>query len=77
MTKTTGPHGSDGFPDPRTRPTMTVEEAGRWLGLSRSSVYDAAASGELPTIRIGRRLMVPTAALAQMLALVPTGGEAA
>lgn len=61
------------------RPTVPVEEAARWLGLGRSSAYAAAASGELPTIRIGRRIVVPTAALARMLVFedTPTGGEAA
>lgn len=43
--------------------------AGRILGLSRQSAYDAATRGDLPTIRIGRRLLVPTAALRRMLEL--------
>ncbi len=41
-------------------PTITVAEAGHLLGLSRSSAYRAAARGELPTVRFGRRLVVPT-----------------
>jgi Helix-turn-helix domain len=48
--------------------TMTVPEAGkRYFGLSRASAYDAAARGDLPTIRIGRRLRVPVRALERML----------
>lgn len=47
--------------------TITVEQAGKLLGLSRSSAYRAAARGEIPTIRIGRRLLVPTAKLLAML----------
>lgn len=50
-------------------PTMTIDEAREFVGLSRSSAYAAAASGELPTIRIGRRLLVPTAALRRLLQL--------
>ena len=42
--------------------TMSVEEAGRLLGISRKSAYKAAASGELPTVRFGRRLLVPASA---------------
>ena len=39
------------------------------LGMSRNPVYDAAKSGEIPTIKIGRSIRVPTAALRKMLAL--------
>jgi excisionase family DNA binding protein len=49
------------------RATYTVEEAGRKLGISRNSAYEAARSGQLPTIRIGRLLLVPKAALDRML----------
>lgn len=47
--------------------TMTVEEAGKLLGISRGSAFKAAKNGELPTIRFGRRLVVPTAALNSLL----------
>jgi excisionase family DNA binding protein len=57
------------IPTPDQQPTLTVEEAGELLGISRGSAYEAARTGELPTIRIGRRLVVPTAALRRMLAL--------
>lgn len=50
------------------RLVYTVPEAGRLLGLSKNSSYEAAARGELPTIRIGRRLLVPVTALHQKLA---------
>ena len=53
---------------------MTVDEAGALLGLSRGSAYAAAARGEIPTIRIGRRLLVPTAALRRLLGLDAAGG---
>jgi len=41
--------------------------AGRALGLSRGSTYAAAERGEIPTIKIGRLIRVPTRALEQML----------
>ena len=44
-------------------------DTGQALGLSRQSTYDAVARGEIPVLRIGRRLLVPTAALRRMLAL--------
>ena len=49
------------------RRTISVEEAGQLLGLSRASSYQAAATGELPTIRIGRRLLVSKAAIRKLL----------
>lgn len=52
--------------------TMSVAEAGRLLGISTRSAYRAADAGQLPTIRIGRRLLVPTAKLHDLLGLRPT-----
>jgi excisionase family DNA binding protein len=46
---------------------ISVVEAGKRLGLGRSAAYQAAAKGELPTIRIGGLLRVPMAALERML----------
>jgi excisionase family DNA binding protein len=49
------------------RRTLSVADAGKALGLGRSAAYNAAKSGELPTLRIGRRVLVPKAALDQMI----------
>ena len=49
--------------------TISVEHAARLLGVSRSAAYRAAASGQLPTITFGRRLLVPTSRLLEMLGL--------
>lgn len=48
-------------------PVLTVKRAGELLGLGRGSAYRAAARGELPTLRFGRRLVVPTAKLLGLL----------
>ncbi len=40
--------------------TVSVPEAGALLGICRASAYDAARRGDIPTIRIGRRVRVPT-----------------
>jgi len=64
---TTGPRV---FPDPREQPTMTIPEAGSWVGLNRNGAYAAAAAGILPTIAISaHKRVVPTAALAAKLGL--------
>jgi hypothetical protein len=48
--------------------TITVPEAGKlYFGLCRNASYDAAARGEIPTIKIGRLLRVPVLALERML----------
>ena len=66
-----------GIPTPQERPTLTIyPETAQILGLSKSSVYAAAERGEIPTIRVGRRLLVPTAALRRML-LMEGGSDAA
>jgi hypothetical protein len=51
--------------------TLTVPEAGRlYFSLGRNASYDAARRGDIPTIRIGRLLRVPIAAMDARLALV-------
>lgn len=50
-------------------PTLSVEEAGKVLGIPRATAYRAASAGHLPTFRIGRRLLVPTARLLDLLGL--------
>jgi excisionase family DNA binding protein len=45
------------------RLTVSVEEAGRILGISRGAAYARAGDGSLPTIRLGKRLLVPKSAL--------------
>ena len=52
---------------PAERQTLTVEEAARVLGISRSSAYEAVRRGELPTVKIGRRYVVPRVALERLL----------
>lgn len=46
---------------------LGVEQAGRMLGLGRSAAYEAVRRGEIPTLRLGRRLVVPRARLAALL----------
>jgi excisionase family DNA binding protein len=59
-----------------TRLTLTVEEVAATLGISRAFAYEAVRRGEIPSIRIGRRVLVPRAALERLIdgdnALPPT-----
>lgn len=47
---------------------LTVDEAAQFLRISRQSAYQAVRAGEIPVVKIGRRLLVPRAALERMLA---------
>ena len=47
--------------------TYSVPEAGRLMGISRNTAYEAARNGTLPTIRFGSRYVVPRAALQRLL----------
>ena len=49
------------------RLTMTVSEAARLLGISRAFAYEAVARDEIPHIRIGHRILIPTVKLYAML----------
>jgi len=62
--------GQPAFPDPHLQPTLSVPAAGRYLGLGRAQAYAAASRGDLPTLRVGRRILVPTALLARRLGLM-------
>ena len=50
------------------RRTITVPEAAKVLGIGRAAAYEAARTGQIPIIRIGKRILVPVAALERMLA---------
>ncbi len=49
------------------RLTWTVPEAAQLLGISKDSAYAAAHRGDLPVRVIGRRMLVPRAALLRLL----------
>jgi excisionase family DNA binding protein len=49
------------------RLALSVEEASDLLGISKWLGYEMVAQGILPALRLGRRLVVPRAALERML----------
>lgn len=50
--------------------TLTVEQAAKVLGIGRSTAYELVHTGAIPSLRLGRRIVVPTARLAEQLGLV-------
>jgi excisionase family DNA binding protein len=55
--------------DPFESPTMTVEDLAELLQCGRTATYDAVRRGEIPSFKVGRRFIIPTAAVRRLLAL--------
>ena len=49
------------------RLTWTVKETAAILGLSKNSAYQGVLAGEIPHIKVGKRILVPCQALERML----------
>jgi excisionase family DNA binding protein len=49
------------------RRVYTVDEVAALLGISRNSAYAAIKAGELPSITLGRRVLIPRVPLDKML----------
>jgi excisionase family DNA binding protein len=47
--------------------TLSVEEAARVLGIGRNQAYEACARGDIPSLRIGKRILVPRRRLLELL----------
>lgn len=48
---------------------LSVTEAGNLLGVSRSTAYELVRTGELHSIKLRRRVVVPTATVAERLGI--------
>ncbi len=49
------------------RLVYSVAEARKLLNLSRGSTYEGIRTGQIPSVKIGRRILVPRAALDRLL----------
>jgi hypothetical protein len=47
--------------------TVSVNMAAAMLGLSRNAAYQGCQNGQIPCLRIGKRLLVPKIQLTRML----------
>lgn len=59
--------------------TVTVQELAQMLGISRNHAFRSVQRGEIPSFRIGRRLLIPASFLDGLLGASSTAtiGEAA
>ncbi|RMI28412.1 helix-turn-helix domain-containing protein [Nocardia stercoris] len=48
-------------------PTISIPDAARLLGIGRSTLYAAVKSGELPAIRVGNRVRIPSKSIRRIL----------
>ena len=51
----------------RKKLALTVKETAEMLGLSRASVYQGVRTGEIPHVRIGKRILIPRRTLERIL----------
>ena len=51
--------------------TLTVEQAAKLLGIGRSTAYELVHTGDIPSLRLGRRIVVPIARLNDLLGSTP------
>jgi excisionase family DNA binding protein len=56
------------------RLVLTVAEAAKLLGISRAFAYELVSRGELPVIRLGRRIVVPKVALLELVGMSSAAG---
>lgn len=49
--------------------TVTVQEMAELLGISRNHAFRCVQRGEIPSVRIGRRVLIPAAFLERLLDL--------
>jgi hypothetical protein len=56
--------------------TVSVYVAAEVFGINRNAAYAAVRSGQLPSIRIGGKIAIPTAPLRRMLQMAERHSEA-
>ena len=62
-------------PQPVERRTLTIKETAASLGISDWMVYEMVKRGEIKTIRVGKRILVPVSALDQFVAENQSPGD--
>jgi excisionase family DNA binding protein len=51
------------------RPTLTPKEVSRIVRMSRNGTYEAIKRGDIASVRIGKRILVPSVAIRKMLGM--------
>ena len=53
--------------NPEKKRAISIAETAKELGISLSQAYEGARTGEIPSFKVGKRILVPVAALARKL----------
>ena len=61
---------------PPTKLTYTVPEAAALLGISRSTAYECVRRGEIPSLTLGRRVLITRVQLERLLGPLPATSSA-
>lgn len=64
------------IPDPSAEPTIPVKRAAGILGISVRHAYSAVERDEIPSIKVGRKIVIPTARFLAKYDLAASGGQA-
>ena len=60
---------------PGTKMTLSVNETAKMIGISKPKVYDLLRDGELPSIHIGKKIVIPKQAVIDWLSGGVNNGE--
>jgi excisionase family DNA binding protein len=61
------------LPDPREKPWLTIAELSAITGEGEKAIRKAIEEGQLPELRVGRYVRIPTAALLARLGIEAAG----
>ena len=75
LSESAGRMEGEGEDRPVQRLTYSVDEAAEALGISRASAYEAIKKGEIPFVKIGKRILIPKTRLNDLLKLWESSGE--
>ena len=62
-------------PKPSTKMTLSVNEAAELIGISRPKVYDLLRDGTLPSIHVGKKIVIPRQAVIDWLSEGESNGK--
>lgn len=57
------------------RQTITVDELATLLGVSRNTAYTAVRNGDVPSLRVGARIVIPRRALEDLIGPIDLGND--
>ena len=68
-------YGKDAVAQILARPTITVADALKVLPISRNGLYEAIRRGDIKTVKLGKKILVPTGPLRRQFGIEAQSGE--